>query len=340
MVNHTTAPRPTPRLTATATTLALALVAALVAAAAQLPTAHAAKHILSPFACDSVTLPASKRTFDLSSIHYPLTWSNLERTPPTETRTTLLIDLCNPLPIDPATPQRDQCPPGTRICILIESIKDDKTTLTQAIPVAWSDVDGGKRIDVEVDHDDGERGFTLELPGATYADRAQKAEVELICDPRADQNAHPTSQTYDRAKGKLHLKWPTKFACSSSSSTPPKSPSSGDGGGGGKGDDSNPAEPAASAGWGFFSWLFFLVSFGFLAYMALGAYNNYNQYGASGWDLVPHRDFWRESPYIARDAASHMWRSIAGGSGSGSAGGLGFGGGGGGGGGRGAYEPL
>ncbi len=50
-------------------------------------------------------------------------------------------------------------------------------------------------------------------------------------------------------------------------------------------------------------------------------YNNYNNYGASGWDLVPHKDFWRESPYIARDAATHIWQTV-----SGNRGGGGFGG--------------
>lgn len=34
--------------------------------------------------------------------------------------------------------------------------------------------------------------------------------------------------------------------------------------------------------------------------------------GASGWDLVPHRDFWRDVPYLAKDVVSHLFSSVRG----------------------------
>lgn len=43
------------------------------------------------------------------------------------------------------------------------------------------------------------------------------------------------------------------------------------------------------------------IVLGILAYFVGGAYHNYTQYGATGWDMVPHRDVWRDLPYVAGD---------------------------------------
>ncbi|SNX84877.1 uncharacterized protein MEPE_03586 [Melanopsichium pennsylvanicum] len=311
------------------------LAASLLLIVSQQSDAIAAKQKLSPFDCSNVAV-SSKQSFDLSKISYPIRTSNQESTPPSETKTTIDIDLCKPLDADPNRDEKDQCPRGTRICITIETIKDDKTIVTQAIPVAYSGESGGSKIDAKVEWGEelegGEKSIELTLQGATYAGREQKSEVELVCDSKAEADSHPTARSYDRADGKLKLRWPTKFACSSAANKPQdgESPSKG-----GKEDndekDSDSSREDEEGGWGFFSWLFFLLCVGFAGYMGVGMYNNYNNYGASGWDLVPHKDFWRESPYLARDAASHVWQTV-----SGNRGGGGFSGAGG----RGAYEPI
>ncbi|KIS68786.1 uncharacterized protein UMAG_03352 [Mycosarcoma maydis] len=297
-------------------------------------TIAASKQTLSPFDCSNVAV-SSKQSFDLSKIAYPIRVSSKESTPPSETKTFIDIDLCKPLEADANRDEKDQCPRGTRICITIEAIKDDKAIVTQAIPVAYSDEAEGKKIEAKVEWGEelegGEKSIELQFPGATYAEREQKAELELVCDAKADADEQPSVRSYDRAQGKLKLRWATKFACSSAATKPGSgSPSKGGSDSDGdKGSDSDGA--SASGGWGFFHWLFFLLFVGFVAYMGVGMYNNYNNYGASGWDLVPHKDFWRESPYIARDAATHVWQAV-----SGNRGGGGFSGAGG----RGAYEPI
>ena len=312
------------------------LAASLLLLLQQTSSVAAAKQTLSPFDCSNVAV-SSKQSFDLAKISYPIRTSNQESTPPSETKTSIDIDLCKPLDADPNRDEKDQCPRGTRICITIETIKDDKTIVTQAIPVAYSGESGGSKIDAKVEWGEelegGEKSIELQLPGATYAGREQKAEIELVCDPKADADSHPTARSYDRADGKLKLRWPTKFACSSPASKPGsgESPSKGGSDKDSDKDDNGSSGSDASGGWGFFSWLFFLLLAGFVAYMGVGMYNNYNNYGASGWDLVPHKDFWRESPYIARDAATHVWQTV-----SGNRGGGGFSGAGG----RGAYEPI
>ncbi|SPC64148.1 uncharacterized protein UHOD_05206 [Ustilago sp. UG-2017b] len=312
------------------------LAASLLLLLQQTAFVSASKQTLSPFDCRNVTV-SSKQSFDLSKISYPIRTSNTESTPPSETKTSIDIDLCKPLDSDPNRDEKDQCPRGTRICITIETIKDGKTIVTQAIPVAYSGESGGSKIDAKVEWGEelegGEKSIELQLPGATYAGREQKAELELVCDPKADADSHPTARSYDRADGKLKLRWPTKFACSSAASKPGSGGGSPSKGGSDDGDKGNSGSGSdASSGWGFFSWLIFLLSVGFVAYMGIGMYNKYNNYGASGWDLIPHKDFWRESPYIARDAASHIWQTVSGNRG----GGGGFGGSGG----RGAYEPI
>ena len=324
----------TPRKMRETRRLAL-LAASLLLLLQQTATVAASKQTLSPFDCSNVAV-SSKESFDLSKIAYPIQTANTESTPPSETKTSIDIDLCKPLEADPNRDEKDQCPRGTRICITIETIKDDKTIVTQAIPVAYSGESGGSKIEANVEWGEklegGERSIELELPGAVYAGREQKAKLELVCDPKADADSHPTTRSYDRADGKLKLRWPTKFACSSAAAEPGTgggSPSKG--GSGDQGGNKGSTGSNASGGWGFFRWLFFLLFFGFGAYMVVGMYNNYNNYGASGWDLIPHKDFWRESPYIARDAAAHVWQSV-----SGNRGGVGLGGAGG----RGAYEPI
>ncbi|EST04912.1 Autophagy-related protein 27 [Kalmanozyma brasiliensis GHG001] len=294
----------------------------------------ASKQTLSPFDCSNVAV-SSKQSFDLSKIAYPIRTSNQESTPPSETRTSIDIDLCKPLEANSERDEKDQCPRGTRICITIETIKDGKAIVTQAIPVAYSGESGGSKIDAKVEWgqglEGGEKSIELVLPGATYAGREQKAELELVCDPKADADSHPTARSYDRADGELKLRWPTKFACSSTASKPGSGGDSPSQGGGSDSDDDGSSGSKASSGWGFFNWLFFLLFSGFAVYMGVGMYNNYNNYGASGWDLVPHKDFWRESPYIARDAATHVWGTVSGNRGGGGYGGSG---------GRGAYEPI
>lgn len=39
----------------------------------------------------------------------------------------------------------------------------------------------------------------------------------------------------------------------------------------------------------------------FVTYLLLGSYSNYTQYGATGWDALPHRDVWRDLPFVVGD---------------------------------------
>jgi hypothetical protein len=47
-----------------------------------------------------------------------------------------------------------------------------------------------------------------------------------------------------------------------------------------------------------------------LAYFVLGSYYNYSQYGATGLDMIPHRDLWRDVPYIIGDLFKSTFPSL------------------------------
>lgn len=144
--------------------------------------------------------------------------------------------------------------------------------------------------------------------GPQYGDRKQKVEIEMVCDENVKQD-RPEFKSYDLFEGEAKLFWKSQAACPKKRDTNT---------GGSPGDD---AATPSSSGWGFFSWFFFLAIIGMLAYFVIGTYLNHQRYGTYE---IPHRDFWREAPYLMSDAGSHAFKSIFG---------QGYSG-------RGSYEPL
>ena len=43
-----------------------------------------------------------------------------------------------------------------------------------------------------------------------------------------------------------------------------------------------------------------------------GIFYNHQQYSAKGWDLIPHRDFWREIPTLISDLFGHIYGGLRG----------------------------
>ncbi|KAK4054166.1 type II membrane protein [Microbotryomycetes sp. JL201] len=148
------------------------------------------------------------------------------------------------------------------------------------------------RAEYLADSKDVEKGWVLKLPGGEYNDVKQLAEIEMTCDEKATETV-PTSPEYDVKKGVLSLKWTTASACSTASGNHPALPP--------PKDDGSGSEKRESAGMGFFGWFFTLLFLGFVAYLVIGSYHNYSQYGATGFDAIPHKDMWRDLPYIIAD---------------------------------------
>lgn len=49
------------------------------------------------------------------------------------------------------------------------------------------------------------------------------------------------------------------------------------------------------------SWRYDRFLIALVAYFVGGAFNNYSQYGSTGFDMIPHRDMWRDLPSVIGD---------------------------------------
>jgi len=212
----------------------------------------------------------------------------VERTrenPPSQMVDRVTFDLCKPIQEESSDlPTSDKCPPGTYACLTTTNKKagvDDR--IVTVVPLATSSL-----LDPTFSRtDDGALSVVLHGPAwPTSSTISQALNVTLIC----GENEKPIIANHESDSGVMRINWRNKAACPESrdppeNTTPP--PSGGDG-------------QKGSTGSGI-GWFFFLLFFCFITYFGLGAYYNYNNYGASGWDLVPHRDFWRDVPYLFRD---------------------------------------
>ncbi len=117
-------------------------------------------------------------------------------------------------------------------------------------------------------------------PSVADGSTAHSLALSLKC---AETDSGPTLESY--TGGKLELRWSTPSVCAGAP-----------GGSGGSG----------GGFWGFLKFCFWASFVILIAYFALGAVYNHQQYGARGWDLVPHRDFWRELPALGRDFGGHV----------------------------------
>ncbi|KAL7424398.1 type II membrane protein [Cryptotrichosporon argae] len=244
------------------------------------------------FSCAVSTGPV---TYDLDPLRGLRRASRESSTPPTRSEARVLLDLCAEGGVgrEDGVSDEDQCAPDTRVCLKLLNHKDsapDPARVTAVIPV-WQDdstvsyVPLGSR---------GERGLTLSVVGPEYAGDRQYLNFTLLCD-RTATDPEPTLESY--SAGVLALQWATPDAC-------PRGTSSDEGGavrGGGGGL------------WGFIKLVFWMLVLGLLLYFGIGMFYNHQQYSARGWDLVPHRDFWRELPALCRDVATHLLAGVGGG---------------------------
>ena len=138
---------------------------------------------------------------------------------------------------------------------------------------------------------------------------SQHLNLSLVCD-RSASSPDPKFIAY--SAGRLSLEWATPDACPQSDY--------GLGGGG----------EAGVGLWSLIKFIFWFIVIGLIIYFAIGTlilipsmrelilpgiFYNHQQYSAKGWDLIPHRDFWRSTPDILRDLFSHVFANVRGGGG-------------------------
>ncbi|KAM6502260.1 Autophagy-related protein 27 [Amanita muscaria] len=220
-------------------------------------------------------------------------------TPPTQTIDSLRFDLCGELKRLDKVPDEDQCLDGTRACLTIineKKGKDDR--ILSVISVAQSST-LSPSYSVSTSSP---KSLTVTFRGSEYPPNStpvqQYMDMTLVCDQ--DDTKKPELVSYNQ--GRAAVKWLTPAGCplqNEGKDTPEKSKPGDDGG----------EPPTGYVGSGI-GWFFLMLLFAFVAYFAIGAYYNYSTYGARGLDLLPHRDFWQEVPYMFRDVLSHLCSDV------------------------------
>ncbi|KAF9450450.1 hypothetical protein P691DRAFT_810395 [Macrolepiota fuliginosa MF-IS2] len=241
---------------------------------------------------------ASGATFDLTKLAGEYTLNQTRESPPTKTVDSLRFNLCADLkPLD-GVADSDQCSKGVRACLTeVNQKTEEPDRVVSVIPL----------VEATSEHTDtaglsDSKYVSLVFNGPTYphpsnsTPMAQSLSVTIRCDP--DSTSDPKFVSYDGSL--LNLEWSAPAGCPTQHDSEPPTDDKG-------GDNDGSKEENVGSGIG---WFFLVVLLAFVAYFGLGAYYNYSTYGARGRDLIPHRDFWQEVPYMLKDVISHLCTSV------------------------------
>jgi len=243
----------------------------------------------------------SKASYDLTSIAGEHTVVAPSRNSPPSTYVDVLrFNLCAELTAVDGVPDGDQCPSGTLACMTTTNQKENADDrVVGVVPLATtSTLNPVSSLTKDK--------LSIILHGPTYGSESTAKSLNVIFTClESGEDEEPTLGASD-VEGMEHVFWNTKAGCAVKGDTP---------------GNTNPPEDGVTSGGSGIGWFFLLLLLSFLAYLGLGAYYNYNNYGASGWDLVPHRDFWRDVPSLLKDVVSHLFSSVRGGRSTGGRGG-------------------
>ncbi|TFK75407.1 hypothetical protein BDN72DRAFT_832284 [Pluteus cervinus] len=259
-----------------------------------LPSLHvSAADDETPFDCRVTT---DGKTWDLTKLAGEHTASRTRSSPPSSLVDTLRFDLCDNLKKMEGVKDDDQCIAGTRACLTTLNKKpEEKDLVVAVVPLAQTALlkPSFQKLD---------SGLSLVFHGPEYPHpftselTAQSITISLNCD--GDKTSDPEITSYDGSS--LNLKWTVPEAC----------PLQDDGGskdGEKPGNGKTGEEEKVGSGIG---WFFLVLLLASMAYFGVGAYYNYTTYGARGADLIPHRDFWKEVPYMLSDVVSHLCSTV------------------------------
>ncbi|KAJ1678517.1 type II membrane protein [Spiromyces aspiralis] len=134
------------------------------------------------------------------------------------------------------------------------------------------------------------------MDGQVVNGQRWSTEILFVCDKSND--ASPKVERFE--DGHLKIRWEVLAACGGESKAPDN------------GDDSKKPNDGAKDGGSFFGTLFTIILVVFIIYFGVGMVYNYLQNGYRGLDLIPHREFWREFPYLCIDFGRYVWDRVSG----------------------------
>ncbi|KAF7361873.1 Autophagy-related protein 27 [Mycena venus] len=248
-----------------------------------------------PFDCH---FQVNNLKYDLNPLAGEHVVTRARETPPTREVDSVRISLCSDLERQKDVSDGDQCPSGTRVCLTKTNSKDGSDRIVSVVPIAqtstlnpsYAPLSSAKGVSILM------HGGSYSHPINTTTDVEQSVNITLLCAPDSDPS-EPKFLSYDGVR--LDLEWSSSAGCGFAAGEDEKNGESpGNGGSSGSGS-------LSSVGW-----FLLLLVVGFALYMGLGAYYNYSTYGASGIDLIPHREFFAEVPYMLRDVVSHLCSTV------------------------------
>ncbi|PPQ98629.1 hypothetical protein CVT24_003962 [Panaeolus cyanescens] len=253
----------------------------------------------SPFDC---RLSVANHKFDLTKLAGEHVVNRTRESPPTKFIDSVKLDLCADLKLVDSVPKGDQCPSGTRVCLVQSNLKENENErVTAVIPISQT-----AKLNATYSFNPTPKHLSLLLHGDDYPSPLtngpipQSLNLTIICDPGVTDIQPPKFIAYDGSK--LDLEWSASAGC------PFQDDGENKDGEKPKDDDKSPGKDKdVGRGLGFY---FVVLLLAFAAYFGIGAYYNYSTYGARGYDLIPHRDFWKEVPYMLSDVVSHLCSGV------------------------------
>jgi len=233
-------------------------------------------------------------TYDLTTLGQTIV-SQMRDTPPSMMVDTLSLNLCEDLKVQEDVAVGDQCPTGTRVCFVKTNKREglDERVIA-VIPIAQT-----SNLNPEYSSLSSPKGLSLIFHGPSYPPSAPKPQSFNLTLKCATDSSQPTITSYDGSQ--LQIDWSAPAGCGFRSDGEHHEEENE------KEDGKTGESENLGSGMG---WFFLVLLLAFAAYFGLGAYYNYSTYGATGVDLIPHRDFWNEVPYMLRDVVSHLCSTV------------------------------
>ncbi|RKP36875.1 autophagy-related protein 27 [Dimargaris cristalligena] len=254
------------------------------------------------------------KDFTLGDQHYDFSALDREHvveiktvTPPTHTIDRYTINPCQALQAPKDVPEIDRCPDGTFVCKTSTNYKPDEKDRVIAVQAIGGSKDETPVITAPRASSEKE-DLLWSVKGPTVDKTDYRCDVRLFCDKDVDA-AKAEPKFVSMTNGILTLEWTSAAVCVQKRTDPedPKKPEDK------PSDDPEKNDPEpSSGGGGFFSTLFKIIGILLLVYFVVGAVYNYAVAGASGLDLIPHRYFWQELPYLCLEFVQFAYNSCSG----------------------------
>ncbi|ORZ02768.1 autophagy-related protein 27 [Syncephalastrum racemosum] len=252
---------------------------------------------------------------DLSKLNKEFVLTATTEQPPTTLQTSVAINVCDALKRPDGLAEADFCQQGASICrreVLLRKDQDQDqkpfVAVVQDIAGDFSDAKMNPSFSLpEPDKDLTKSGtkLSLKLDGRKWKEQQQSAQIIFECDESGNRNDDPKAPTLiSYTNGMLLLEWKTVQACAlKDGEKVPDNDSPKDGNNGGE----NGGGSGGMSGVGIF---FTIIGVLLGVYFVGGAFYNFRMYNARGLDLIPHRDFWLDLPYLIKDLMSHIRDSV------------------------------